>query len=242
MAARFRAVFSNRAGSLASAAATLTVLTRATPLARRRCRRPTTRRPRTPWWLRHRSALRRGLIVADPVTRADGIRTSCHTRAGGWSAAVDVPTVDIDASRGLTAALGNDGTAVVTCVTCGRAAQRLVRAPGPRRRPGAARLLIENDDSVAVRGVKVVADANGTATAVWNTSAARTFASRLDAGSTAEWRSSSAAQRRQPHAGAGRCRRRRVLAAFEDFDRNNGQRVMVATATCPAAAGAALRC
>lgn len=234
--ARFRAVFSNRAGSLASAAATLTVLTRATPLAQPLPQADSL--PATNAVVAAASAGRfvAAWIVADPVTRAPtGIRTSRYTRAGGWSAAVDVPTVDIDASRGLTAALGNDGTAVVTWVqpAAGQPSAWFVRqAPGG---VWSSPALIENDDSVAVRGVKVVADANGTATAVWNTSAARTFASRLDAGSTA-W--SGPVELGLPNGGSlmpvlAVAADGRVLAAFEDFDRNNGQRVMVANRYVP---------
>jgi len=238
--ARFRAVFSSRAGSVYSASATLTVITLTGPQAT--VLRPADGAPGAGATVAAASGGRflAVWVVADRTTgQPTVVRASRYTKAGGWSTGVDIASVSTDVQHRISAALGDDGTAVVAWLqpSAGKDSAWYVR-----QSPGGAwssPALIEADDNDGVRSVKVVADAAGTVTAVWNTGASlrpRTFASRLSAGSTV-WSSpvelglTNNGGSIDP--GVAVASDGRVQVAFVDYDASNNTRVMVANRYVP---------
>lgn len=238
--ARFRAVFSNTAGSVNSASATLTVITLTGPQAS--VLRPTDGAPGAGAIVAAASGGRflAVWVVADRTTgQPTFVRASRYTKAGGWSTGVDIASVSTDVHYSISAALGEDGTAVVAWLqpSAGKDSAWYVR-----QSPGGAwssPALVEADDSDGLRSVKVVADATGTVTAVWNTGVSlrpHTYASRLSAGSTV-W--SSPVELGLTNNGGSIApgiavaSDGRVQVAFVDYDATNNTRVMVANRYVP---------
>jgi hypothetical protein len=179
-------------------------------------------------------------VIADPATgKPVSVRASRYTKAVGWSNGVDIASVSTDVHYSIAAALGDDGTAMVTWLqpSAGKDSVWYVRqsAGGAWSSPA----LVEADDSDGVRSAKVVVDASGTATVVWNTGVnlrPHTYASRLGAGSSV-W--SSPVELGLTNLGASIdpgiavASDGRVQVAFTDYDASNNTSVMIANRYVP---------